>query len=120
RTLERGNGAFNGTYLIRNPNMLPPENLEMIRQDPHLAGRLLILRAEHVANCVEPETQLPQQQDSLQPYESGVVVVAVTAMADATGGDEADTVVVTERARGRTHRARDVLNRVLHVSPSVP
>ena len=90
------------------------EALPLLQQQVQVGaqgGRGVALTVEDLGDRGERQAELAQQQDSLQPHEGVLVVVAVAVRADPGGRQQADVVVVPQRPAGGAGRPRDLLDR---------
>ena len=108
-SLQCIDGELHGCRLPRQPLLLASQPAKVVAQ----RGRLVGLPLEHRADVRQPETELAQQQDALQPHERTLVVVAVSVAADAARLQQTDVVVVSQRAAGRSDQTRQLLDRQL-------
>jgi hypothetical protein len=77
-------------------------------------ARVRLRVVEQGRDLVEREAEFPVEQDLLQPVEVGVVVAPVACVAALAGGQQADVVVVVQRAHGDSGEARDLSYGVAH------
>ena len=75
---------------------------------------LVVLLVEQAADGLQPEPQLAQQEDPLQPHERVVVVPAVAVGADPRRRQQPDVVVVAQRAARGACQPGHLLDRCLH------
>src|SRR5690606_18023106 len=120
-SFHRGDRPFDRRDLPRQPLPLRPQPLQVAAQRPHLGGAPCRARRRPVAGAVrrpverladrgEPEPEVPQEQDPLEPHERVGVVVAVAVGREPGGRQQPDRVVVPQRAARRPREARDLLD----------
>ncbi|GAA1375365.1 hypothetical protein GCM10009612_72020 [Streptomyces beijiangensis] len=90
-------GDPGGQQLVPAPQVLPQVRRGVVEQ-----GR----------DLVEREAELPVEQDLLQPVEVGVFVPPVARVAAAARGEQADLVVVVQRAHRDGCETGDLADRV--------
>jgi hypothetical protein len=95
-----------------------PQLLDPGGQQPVLAAqvcaRVRVRVVEQGGDLLEREAELPVEQDLLQPVEVGVVVAPVARVAAFARDEQADVVVVVQRAHRDTGEARDLSHGVAH------
>lgn len=74
-------------------------------------GRRIV---EQGRDVLEREAELAVEQDPLEPVEVGVVVAPVARVAAPAGDEQADVVVVVQRAHRDTGESGDLSYRVAH------
>src|SRR5690606_3711756 len=91
---------------------LDPCPVRLERGEP-VEGRVI----EDGGDLLQREAELAMQQDLLQPQELFFLVVAVAVVADVRGLEEADLVVMVQRADGDARELRKLLDGIsLHRS----
>ena len=95
--------------LPRQPLLLALQPAQVVPE----CGGLVGLPLQHGGDLGQPEPELAEQQDALQTHERTLVVVAVSVAADAAGLQQADVVVVPQRAARRSDQPCQLLDRQL-------
>jgi hypothetical protein len=88
----------------------PPKPAEVSHQRPGVVG----LAGQYVADDRNSQTEIPKEQDALQPHEAALVVVAITVCADPARLQQPNVPVVPQGARGRSGQPSDFGDRPLH------
>ncbi|MCP2251816.1 hypothetical protein LY13_000547 [Prauserella aidingensis] len=92
------------------PVPLREESFVVFAECGHPVG----VAVEDLADPFQPQSQLPQYEDFLQPEQLLRFVVAVAALPGERGREQADVVVVPQGARRDAGHPRDVGDRVGH------
>lgn len=79
-----------------------------------VCARVRVRVVEQGGDLLERETELPVEQDLLQPVEVGVAVTPVARAAALAGHEQADVVVVVQGAHRHCGEAGDLSHGVAH------
>ena len=78
--------------------------------------RFVGLAVEHLTDRRQPEAELAQEQDALQPNQRPIVVVAVAVRGDPARREQPLGAIVAQGAARGSGQPGDVLDRVVHLS----
>ncbi len=79
-----------------------------------MLARVRVRVVEQGGDLFEREAELAVEQDLLQPVEVAVAVAPVARVAALAGREQADGVVVVQRAHGHSGEARHLSHGVAH------